>query len=276
MKTTTENVQKTLAAAVLALGAGATVVSPAVAMAEIGSDAEGASSIAAASTTGYEAFAAREDMASERVVAGAFSFTQVAVDPIEKIAASFGKAPAYLCGAQGGFEGERASGQADGAIAVGGAVAHAFTAPLDDLVERHGVSLVMGCACGGNPIDGRASASAEVEGVPIRALLAEAEVSDEANTIVFTSADGYEVALPLNYVLQRYSLIVRSVNGEAAESAVGGVNQLWLGSTSARYFARDIVSIELRCEQTPPDPPALTTVEASAVPNVAVTAGASL
>ena len=93
-----------------------------------------------------------------------------------------------------------------------------------------------------------------------------------ANTITFTSRDGYQVALPLQYVLQRYSLIVTTVNGEAAADAVGCANQLWLGGTSARSFARDVVSISITRETEPPAAPGSGT---GAAPNVGIMEGAT-
>ncbi len=56
------------------------------------------------------------------------------------------------------------------------------------------------------------------------------------------------------------------------------MNQLWLGSSSARYFARNIVSITLEARQTPP--PAPGTPEAgdtyANLPNVGVAYGGEI
>ena len=116
-------------------------------------------------------------------------------------------------------------------------------------------SVLMGCSCAGNPADGRASVNAEVTGVAVTVLVNKASAQSEANTIVFTSSDGYEVALPLQYVTQRYCPIVFDVNGSPIAESVGGTNQLWLGSTSAKYFARNIVSIRLETRDVLPDAP---------------------
>ena len=51
------------------------------------------------------------------------------------------------------------------------------------------------------------------------------------------------------------SAIVTGINGEAVSSAVGSGNQLWLGSVSARYFARDIVRIDITAESEVPEIP---------------------
>lgn len=65
---------------------------------------------------------------------------------------------------------------------------------------------------------------------------------------------------------------MNAINGEKLDASIGGDNQLWLGSTSGSYFARDIVSISIETRQTPP--PAPGTAEAgdsyANVPNVAI------
>lgn len=213
-------------------------------------------------------------------VHGAFSFEQGLADSIERITRSFNKVPRYLCGAAAGPAQDvcAATGEALGTITVKGEVRAAFTASLNDMASKDDPRIVMGCACGGNPVDGRASVSAEVTGVTVRLLLERAQVDEGVNTIVFTSADGYAAALPLSYVRQRHSLIVYAVNGEPVENVMGGSNQLWLGSTSARYFARDIVSIKLLTQATPPPAPGSAAARDAGTntPNVAVLGGGAL
>lgn len=230
--------------------------------------------------------AAMVDPASQAVrldaVQGSLTYGQGAVDSVDDIARAFKKAPAYLCGssfdqlaAHGATKDAGAAGVNE--LTVAGDVQHAFTASLDDLASDDDHPVVLGCSCGGNPADGRASVSAEVTGVTIRSLLERAQVNDGVNTIVFTSRDGYETALPLSYVTQRYSLIVYAVNGEAVDNAMGGSNQLWLGSTSARYFVRDVSAVELRTQETPPPAPGSAAVhdQAKNVPNASVLEGHS-
>jgi len=104
-------------------------------------------------------------------------------------------------------------------------------------------------------VNGQSSINADVTGVAFETLMDRAAVRDDANTVTFISADGYSVSLPLSYVSQRYTILVYNINGAPLEDSVGGTNQLWLGSTSARYFARDIVEISFSHEQTPPPAP---------------------
>ena len=206
-------------------------------------------------------------------VQGMFSWNQEASVDNETLAKSLYRDPAYLCGAQGvaveGF------GSADiKSIRVTGDVGNAFTASVEDFAKKAPAQKVMGCTCAGNPADGLASANADVAGFKLAALVQECRPQEGANTITFTSADGYQVALPLAYVMQRYSLIVTAVNGDPASSAIGCSNQLWLGSTAARSFARDVVEISITKEAEPPAAPGAS-AQAN-MPNVGVTAGAAI
>ena len=207
-------------------------------------------------------------------VQGTFAYTQSEVTPIETIARALGDAPDYLCGNQGGTLTDVSA--EDWSIAVGGDVENPYSATVAELQDDPEVqSVLMGCSCQGNPADGNASVNALVTGVAVNILLDKAGVAEDANTVVFTSADGYEVALPLRYVTQRYCPIVFDVDGSPIAESVGGTNQLWLGSTSARYFARDIVSITVESRQTPPpDPGSEEAGDAYAnLPNVGVSFG---
>lgn len=293
MKTKSSAVWGVAAASAMMLGVCGGSVAEAAgwdgAQAGAGAASDGAAGTAARAESAATA-TATVDPASQVVrldtVQGRLSYGQGAVDSVDDIARVFKKAPAYLCGAsseQLAVRGEADSASAAGEAAVAneltvtGDVQHVFAAPLDDLASDDDHPVVLGCSCGGNPADGRASVSAEVTGVTIRSLLERAQVSEGANTIVFTSRDGYETTLPLSYVTQRYSLIVYAVNGEAVDNAMGGSNQLWLGSTSARYFVRDVASIELRTQETPPPAPgsAAARDQAKNVPNASVLEGRS-
>ena len=199
-------------------------------------------------------------------VLGFFSWNQDVATSTEDLAKNLYEASDYLCGA-GAAEGlAPGSAELGETIAVGGDVGMAFSASIAEFEKQAPVRKVMACTCNGNPADGRASANAQVSGFELKALIEAAQPVDGANTITFTCADGYQVALPLSYVAQRYSIIVTGVNGEASSDAVGCANQLWLGSTSARSFARDIVAVDITKEANPPAAPGA----AAATPNVSV------
>lgn len=202
-------------------------------------------------------------------VLGTFTFTQTGVDSLDKIA-KMARQTAYLC------QSVPSAGQADASqwtITVSGDVENAFTATKEELEAEGRHHATMGCSCGGNPAGGTASVNAEVAGIPVQTILEMARPDAEANTIVFTSADGYETALPLFYVRHHYSLIVWEVNGQPIADSMGGVNQLWLGSTPAFAYVRDVTSVTFETRQTPPPTPGLESRAEGNLPNVSVTEG---
>lgn len=212
---------------------------------------------------------------SVRVVEGRFAFSQGVVSPNAHIARVIGEASKYLCGGQSVVTSEDVAAQ-DWEISIGGAVNYPETMSVTEFADSgFARSLVMGCSCSGNPVDGTASVDAEVTGMPLSDIINMVEPVQEANTVVFASADGYEIALPLSYVSQHYSSVVFAVNGAELAESVGGTNQLWLGSTPASYFARDIVAIDFQVRQTPPPSP--TSEEGRAqlqnLPNIGVVYG---
>ncbi|MEG0126359.1 MAG: molybdopterin-dependent oxidoreductase [Raoultibacter sp.] len=240
-------------------------------------------SVTAIESTAPTTFAGSQQVTLKNVQ-GLFAWDQGVAADNATLAKSLYGSSAALCKPQGiesssaptatGTSG--ASTQAVGIeqIKVSGDIGHAFTASVEEFTKKSPVNKIMGCTCSGNPADGRASANAAVSGFKVAALIEEADPAEEANAITFVARDGYRVSLPLSYVTQRYSIIVTGVNGEQASEAVGCENQLWLGSTAARSFARDIVAIEITHEATPPAAPGAP-VSANA-PNVGVLAGSVL
>lgn len=184
-------------------------------------------------------------------VSGTLSFTQEEVASNEEIGKYLGDASRYLCGSEAiNREGTAAE---DWAIRVGGAVDNPLEVTYGQLATSDEIkSIVMGCACAGNPVDGRAAVNAAVTGVPLGVILEQAQPAPGANTIVFTSDDGYAVALPLDYVATHLGMLVFDVNGAPLANSIGGTNQLWMGGTSANYFARDIESITIEARDKAP------------------------
>lgn len=197
----------------------------------------------------------KTDIVTLDVVPGEFTYTQNEVDGNEAIKA-IADGSKYLCEGRSSTVIDESDVAADWAIEINGLVKDPQAFTFQQMVESDSVQqIIMGCTCMGNPVDGRSSANAEVTGIPLNAILQETGIEEGANTIVFTSADGYQVALPLDYVIQRYCPIVFDINGAPIAEVIGGANQLWLGATSANYFARDIVSITLEERMTPPPSP---------------------
>ncbi len=213
---------------------------------------------------------------------GSFWYSQDVVTSSRDLARAFNGVDRVLCGAGEGSEsavpGVASPDAATWRISVGGSgVEQAYTATLDELAQDGSYRTVMGCTCLGNPADGRATANADVCGVTLSSILDKAGLEEEANAVTFVAADGTEQSLPLSYVLQRTSLIVYEVNGEPVGNSMGGTNQLWLGSTAARYFTRDVVEIRVEAVADEEVPPAPGTPEANDAyanrPNVGVLGG---
>lgn len=197
----------------------------------------------------------RTDIVTTDVVAGDFAFSQNEVSS-NSVIAGIGKSASYMCNSLGHLVKDDSKLPEDWTVRVQGAVTQNVEMTFAEMAESDAVQrLIMACTCMANPTDGRATANAEVTGIPVRSLLEESGIREGANTIVFASADGYEAALPLSYVLQRYCPIVFDVNGAPLAESVGGTNQLWLGATSANYFVRDVTTITLEERQTPPPSP---------------------
>lgn len=219
-------------------------------------DARGAADVAGTAAVGVGEGAWRPVLGANPV--GSFCYSQDVVTDSAALARAFSGVDRVLCGAgEGAGQGEAPSPDVSSwTISVGGdGVENAYAASIGELAQTGSYQTVLGCTCLGNPADGRATANADVCGVTLDSILERAGLAEGANTITFVSSDGYEVSLPLGYVQQRMSLIVYRVNGAPVSETMGGTNQLWLGSTAARYFSRDVVEIVVSCEDEVPAAP---------------------
>lgn len=245
-----------------------------VAVAAVPGDDVPATPAAEAANTAYH----KTDIVTVEAVPGLFAFTQDEVSSNDVIA-SIAKAAQFMCNSQGHLAKDDSTLPENWEIEFTGKVntPQAFT--MQEMSQSDAVKkMTMACTCAANPADGRDTANAEVTGIPVSVMLDEVGIAEGANTIVFTSADGYQVALPLWYVTERYCPIVFDINGEPIPEVIGGSNQLWLGATSANYFARDIVSIALEERETPPPSPSSDEARAAYqnLPNVGVLLGGEI
>ena len=207
-------------------------------------------------------------------VEGTFAYTQGEVADNASIARHIYKAANVLCGSGPECIATGQTSALDAAqwtISIGGDVQNAFSATMEELCAAGPFQQVLGCSCAGNPADGRASANARVAGFTLASLLEKARPCEGANTITFVSQDGYKISLPLAYVTQRASVIVYEMNGELMADSMGAANQLWLGSTSARYFAQNVVEVLVTAEdEVPAAPGAGSQSEGANLPNVSL------
>ena len=214
----------------------------------------------------------------EATVFGVFTFSQDVITPNEVIKSGIGSASKYLCGAGAASSGSASVGEWP--ILVSGTVSNEISMTYEDAAGSFGArKMTMSCTCMGNPVDGRATATADVRGLSVNELLSAANPTDGANTVVVTSADGYQMELPLWYVMQHNCLLVFDVNGAPLIDSVGGTNQLWLGSTPASYFVRDVVSITVEVRDAAPLSPTCEEMRAeyaANLPNIGVIFGGTI
>lgn len=176
-------------------------------------------------------------------VNGVFSYTQDVMSPASDIFNLFGTAATGVC-AKPNFAFATAQSDEEYFINIGGSIKKDQTISLAQLKREGGTNRTMVCSCATSA----SVAQASITGARVADLLKLAEVEEEANTISFISADGYKSSLPLKYVLEKDALLVYDVCGEGNPTGV----QVWMPSTVARYFTRQVAEIELSCEENVP------------------------
>ena len=203
---------------------------------------------------------------------GTFSATQTELTPLDQVVRTFGNGSYNLCSDVLREEGAVAAPVEDvmsWEIAITGDVASPYAITMEEVAEKGSASSIMGCSCAGNPAAGVATVNAEVTGPSIAALVDEASPAADANALTFVSADGSEVTVPLWYVYTRPALVAYQIDGEPLVDTIGATNQVWIGSTAANYFTRDVVEIRVAALDEEPAVPG-DGVEYANVPNVSV------
>ena len=257
------------------LAAGAT---GALALAQAAPQAGGEAATVATTDVQAQVQAGAGQVSLEKVE-GTFSFTQAEVADNAYLARNFKEGSKYLCGAKVATEEGAETDAEDWVLTVSGDVSKGYSAAASEIAQSPEVqAILMGCSCLGNPADGTSAANALVRGVSALVMVQMAQPSADANTVVFTSSDGYQVALPLSYLETHYCPVVFDVNGSRIADSMGGANQLWLGATPASYFIRNVSSITVEARDAADVPASPTSDEARAeyaanLPNVGVLLG---
>ena len=177
-------------------------------------------------------------------VEGTFLFNQDTVSPTDDVFNIFGTAVTAVC-ASPAFATENSEDFETYYFNVSGQIKKQYSIKLSEMVEDNSESAVLKCSCATSS----ALANAQVLGVPLSAVLRMDELEEGVNTITVRGADGYGLDLPLQYALEKKALIVYKINGEDVPSGT----QLWMPSTVARYFTRNIASIELSARDEVPE-----------------------
>ncbi|MBM4124916.1 MAG: hypothetical protein FJ246_08215, partial [Nitrospira sp.] len=101
----------------------------------------------------------------------------------------------------------------DWALTLKGLVEKPLTLSYLQLLARPGVSEIVTLECIGNRIAGDAVSTAAWEGVPLKALLVEAEIHSKAYDVVFRAADGYSDSITIERALVGDVLVAYRMNG---------------------------------------------------------------
>ena len=189
---------------------------------------------------------AEETFAKVANVQGEFAFAQDTLTPPDEVFNLFGTAATYAC-AKPGFALNQSTRE-EHYINVGGKVKKNFTISAEQLAKMESQKRDLVCTCAMSP----SAAMASVRGVRVADLLAMADVEADANTITMKDAQGYGLAMPLSYVLEKDALLVYEIGDLPLETADGTQVQVWMPDTVAKYFTRQITEIELSTEAEVP------------------------
>lgn len=228
-----KNIKKALAGA---LSMTAVVAQPATALA-----AEAPAAVAALESREEESFDTVQN------VQGEFHFHQDKLTPADEVFSLFGTVATAAC-AKPGFAMDEVSKE-DYYVNVKGTIKKAYSLTLDQVKARDAKQEPLKCSCAG----GMALATAQVTGVPVSSVVEMADLEEGTNTITFKSADGYGLALPLQYVLDKEALLVYKIADTELDAENGGYLQVWMPDTVAKYFTRQVTEIELSKSEEEPE-----------------------
>ena len=101
----------------------------------------------------------------------------------------------------------------DWSLSLKGLVERAVTLTYEQLIEKSVVSRIVTLECVGNTVGGEFISTAEWTGVPLRSLLEESGISDQAYDVVFRAADGFSDSIRLDRAMAGDVMIAHKMNG---------------------------------------------------------------
>lgn len=101
----------------------------------------------------------------------------------------------------------------DWSLTVKGLVNRPFELTYEQLIEKPAVSPIVTLECVGNTIGGESISTAEWTGVPLRSLLEESGISDQAYDVVFRAADEFSDSITLDRAVMGDVIIAYKMNG---------------------------------------------------------------
>lgn len=176
-------------------------------------------------------------------VKGQFTFDQNVTTPPDEVFNLFGTAATAMCAKPGfAFDQEK---QEDIYVNFGGAIKKTQTVSLKDLKDSGTVERTLKCSCAtGAPV-----ANAQIVGVPFKNIMQMVSAEEAANTVTFKSSDGYGIAMPLTYALEKDAMLVYKIGDKDIPSGL----QVWVPEAVARYFTRNVTDVEFTVEKKAPE-----------------------
>jgi hypothetical protein len=101
----------------------------------------------------------------------------------------------------------------DWSLSLKGLVERPMTLTYEQLTEKSAVSCIVTLECVGNTIGGDSISTAEWTGVPLRSLLEEAGISNQAYDVVFRAADGFSDSIRMDRAMRGDVIIAHKMNG---------------------------------------------------------------
>lgn len=179
-------------------------------------------------------------------VRGDFHFHQDELTPSDEVFSLFGTVATGAC-AKPGFAFNEETEEVY-YVNIKGCVKKSYTLSLKQIKEREAQETIMKCSCS----SGMAIANTLIKGIRVSDILEAAELEEEANTITFRASDGYGLAMPLQYVLDKEALLVCKIGDTELTAEKGGQLQVWIPDTVAKYFTRQVVEIDVTAEEEAP------------------------
>lgn len=134
-------------------------------------------------------------------------------------------------------------------IEIKGEVANPFTMTLPELVEQFGTTTaVMKVHCNVNGTGQGSIYQAEVEGIPLKDVIAYAQPDEGVNGYIPKGYDGFGNLMPIEY-LDQDALLVLKVNGETLRPSQGYPVAVWVGGgAAAAEFPKYVTNISVVTE----------------------------
>lgn len=133
----------------------------------------------------------------------------------------------------------------DWTLVIDGLVEKPLTFTYDDILALDSVTKMWTLECIGNPVGGELIGNATWTGVPIKPLLDEAGILDDAIRARFYAADDYTTAVDLEWITQEGTLLVYAMNGEPLDTAHGFPLRILMPGLYGQKMPKWITRIEL-------------------------------